>query len=84
MRGAVRSAGALGPLQALPAVAQLVLLLPELPKWLEPGGGLEDRDPRRCQPRAPVTGLLGAVIDTAHADPAEPSLRLLPIFLADK
>lgn len=47
-------------------------------------GGLEGRDPRRCQPRAPVTGLLGAVIDTAHADPAEPSLRLLPIFLADK
>lgn len=47
-------------------------------------GGLEGRDPRRCQPRAPVTGLLGAVIDAAHADPAEPSLRLLPIFLADK
>lgn len=47
---AVRSAGALGPLQALPA-AQLVLLFPELPKGVWRAGTLAGANP---EPQSPA------------------------------
>lgn len=50
VRGAIRSAGALGPLQALPA-AQLVLLFPELPKGAWRAGTLAGANP---EPRSPA------------------------------
>lgn len=51
VRGTVRSAGALGPLQALPAAAQLVLLFPELPKGAWRAGTLAGANP---EPQSPA------------------------------